>query len=435
MAGTKAVDFDHYEINVYTVADTNPTGFNGTSWTGSPNNVADWNGTDKTLKAVTTTVPFDVTGLSPGIDYYVKIVEVDTSGNRSAPSAQLGAVMSGTTQRSSSLVVAAYNASAASKAGADYICTGTYDEVIINAAINAVSLLGGTVNLTEGDFSTRNQITFVSNVNLTGRGVDATKITGTFCEVISFPVVTNCTLCNLSIIGVATPDPIAALESMMYKGNVIVSSGSKITIKDINLNCGGLKGIVMTATDDSLISDCTVTNSPSWGIYVGEPKQFGYVLPSGNPPSPYSNSSIVCNTTVRGCKVSGCFSGIYVNGAEYCKLDDNFIYSNTNTGIFMSLVSSSIVSINRCIGNGGSGNSGIYISSTATSNNLQGNICRKGTGTYIQGYGIMNSGKYTVISGNDCYDGGSSYGIYEGGTNTSMGSNRVKDGTWSTSPS
>lgn len=50
-------------------------------------------------------------------------------------------------------VVAAYNASDASKGRADYVCDGTNDEVQINAAINALPSGGGRVFLTEGDFN------------------------------------------------------------------------------------------------------------------------------------------------------------------------------------------------------------------------------------------------------------------------------------------
>jgi len=51
------------------------------------------------------------------------------------------------------LVVAASDASDASKGRADYVCDGVNDEVQINAAINALPADGGRVFLTEGDFN------------------------------------------------------------------------------------------------------------------------------------------------------------------------------------------------------------------------------------------------------------------------------------------
>ena len=55
--------------------------------------------------------------------------------------------------RAASIVVAASDASAASKAQADYVCDGTADDVQIQAAIDACEALGfGKVQLTIGNF-------------------------------------------------------------------------------------------------------------------------------------------------------------------------------------------------------------------------------------------------------------------------------------------
>lgn len=51
------------------------------------------------------------------------------------------------------LVVAASDASDASKGRADYVCDGVNDEVQINAAIDALPAIGGRVFLTEGNFN------------------------------------------------------------------------------------------------------------------------------------------------------------------------------------------------------------------------------------------------------------------------------------------
>lgn len=82
--------------------------------------------------------------------------------------------------RSSTLVVAASDASAKSKAGADTVCTGTADDVDIQAAIDAIyAVKGGVVQLSEGAFNSGN-INVSPTVTLRGMGY-ATQInmTGT----------------------------------------------------------------------------------------------------------------------------------------------------------------------------------------------------------------------------------------------------------------
>jgi len=54
--------------------------------------------------------------------------------------------------RSATLVVAASDSSAKSKAQADYVCDGTDDQVEIQAAIDSISTIGGKIQLLEGTF-------------------------------------------------------------------------------------------------------------------------------------------------------------------------------------------------------------------------------------------------------------------------------------------
>ena len=60
--------------------------------------------------------------------------------------------VSSNVQRPVTVFVAASDASAKSKSGADYICTGTNDEETIQAAINSIVSTGGVIQLSEGTF-------------------------------------------------------------------------------------------------------------------------------------------------------------------------------------------------------------------------------------------------------------------------------------------
>lgn len=80
-------------------------------------------------------------------------------------------------ERPATLVVAASGASLAWKNTADYVCTGTNDDVKINAAMAALPSAGGTVLLSDGTFTISNPlIPTVNNTRLLGQGLDATVI-------------------------------------------------------------------------------------------------------------------------------------------------------------------------------------------------------------------------------------------------------------------
>lgn len=70
--------------------------------------------------------------------------------------------------RSATLVIAASDSSAKSKAQADYVCDGTNDEVEIQAAITALPAMGGSILFLEGNYSkgAAAGITIPSNTNI-----------------------------------------------------------------------------------------------------------------------------------------------------------------------------------------------------------------------------------------------------------------------------
>jgi len=79
--------------------------------------------------------------------------------------------------RGATIKIAASNATAKSKAGADYVCDGTADDVEINAAIASLDGIGGCVELSEGTFHLSDGLTLPNNILLKGQGY-ATKIIG-----------------------------------------------------------------------------------------------------------------------------------------------------------------------------------------------------------------------------------------------------------------
>lgn len=82
----------------------------------------------------------------------------------------------GDISRSASQIVAANDALASSKNGADLLCDAVDDDVQIQAAIDAVATLGGSVYLSEGTFLVSTSIKMKSNVMLIGAGIGATIV-------------------------------------------------------------------------------------------------------------------------------------------------------------------------------------------------------------------------------------------------------------------
>lgn len=77
---------------------------------------------------------------------------------------------SSTGKGNSSVTVAAYNAKTKSRENADFLCTGTNDDEIINQAIQSLSPEGGEIKLTDGLFLTSSPILIDRRIKITGEG-------------------------------------------------------------------------------------------------------------------------------------------------------------------------------------------------------------------------------------------------------------------------
>ena len=86
-------------------------------------------------------------------------------------------------QRAVTIVIAASNASEKSKAGADYVCTGTNDNLVINRAIQSLPEYGGVIQLTEGDFIFNNSVwEYPKDITIQGCGRSTVLHRGFTCD-------------------------------------------------------------------------------------------------------------------------------------------------------------------------------------------------------------------------------------------------------------
>lgn len=91
-----------------------------------------------------------VNSLEPGDTAIIN--DLTTGGSTNVLSAEQGKVLKNTKQPRMDVFVAASNAPTWQKAGADYVCDGTNDEVELQAAINSIQSTGGRIRLSMGDF-------------------------------------------------------------------------------------------------------------------------------------------------------------------------------------------------------------------------------------------------------------------------------------------
>jgi parallel beta-helix repeat protein len=158
--------------------------------------------------------------------------------------------------RGATIKVAASNATAKSKRGADYVCDGVADEAEINAAIAELATTGGCVELSEGTFVLGGTISIATdNVWLKGQGY-STVVVGLYYG-----------------ISIYTPAGISKVSDMSITAGVsaiVVEIDSKAHISFCNVyGCAavspiGAIQIIGTAT----VTNCEVADNASYGIQL-----------------------------------------------------------------------------------------------------------------------------------------------------------------------
>jgi len=272
-------------------------------------------------------------------------------------------------QRSATVIVATYNSKQSSKDGADYICSETDAQEVINQAIQSIAETGGKVVLMEGIYNISSRIYInVSNVTLEGMGrstvVDAneTPISCIVCENVENVTIKSITFKNTG-----------GNFNCMYFGNV-----TDCVVADCKLVNNNGNGINMVQAIDSTVRNCISDSNGLNGIRLQE--------------------CINCKITNNICRKNfNC--GILINNSSHCHIADNILIDNT---------------YQNSNPEGNYGHIGMYAGGELSSDNnyIVGNICR---GQAHRGIAVRGSNN--IVIHNDLR-GSATIELQDNGTNT-----------------
>lgn len=302
----------------------------------------------------------------------------------------------------STFIVAANNSSGRNKIRADYVCTGSNDEVIINQALNALPSAGGYVHLLEGTYSISNTITIpADNITLAGSGKGTRINTTSDISMISATSLTGILIADLYLYGAGHLN----VNNMGIQFKTVYSSritGCWLDNMFIGIECNQLVPSYYVTIDNNRGENC------GWVIFfnghniitnnVCNDSTFGMHITGGASATPLGGVIVANNLCY-----SNDFSGIMVTGSDYALtiISGNICIGNGSHGIRFTLLQNSTMVGNICESNQGHG---IFVE-RSSSNSITGNICTDNdsgaTATY-DGIIVDNNSDNNVVSSNRC---------------------------------
>lgn len=346
--------------------------------------------------------------------------------------------------------VAAADSPQAKRNLASYFCDGIDDQEQIQKAIDSLPS-GGTVHLLEGTYIISSAINLKNDKVIQGSGSSTILRLKDNLEVDTSIFITdyfntgshNISIFNLTLDGNRSNNVGIICTGLSLRG------GRNIKIQNVAIkNCNHGIYLDCSSNNDPLtnvvILNCSMTYCGAAGLYV--------------PFTASNDSNLINNITISGCLIErndsyGCIlpslSNITVSTIQYngvagldvrgknTTVTNNIVNKNEGPGIIVDS-ESAYVSGNTVLENGRISEdtwANIFVASNSANAIIQNNVCRKGT-TIQTDYGIhIQFASNVLVTNNDCYQGGSTAGIFDEGNNTNFGAgNRNNDGTWSTIP-
>lgn len=352
------------------------------------------------------------------------------------------------------LVVAAYNSSPEGKAGADYLCDGTADDVTLALAIAAGGSSSKRVVLLEGDYNIVAGVTLPANCCIEGQGANTViKIasSGAASTLTVFTLSDQCKVVNFKIDG----NGVANTKIGIYADTKTGIEVTGMLVSDLNTYGIALDACTHARIIGNRVLDCNVMAIRSRGgssnVIVGNTcygNQFGIYL--GYTGGEEMHTTVTGNTcrrntydiylanafynTVTGNTCAGIVGdlgdyGIFLDGGNYNVISDNEVSAHSDGGIFVSFADHNVIADNYIIGNSWSTSTSTGINQTcgieldeSDSNFIHGNKIVKSLdgASEIQQYSIRldsSACNDNVIIDNDLRNGGHA-GFSNAGTGT-----------------
>lgn len=230
---------------------------------------------------------------------------------------------------------------------ADYYCSGTNDQAVINNAISSLPSTGGKIVLLEGTYNISGQIN-VNKPNVTICGMGNSTVLNCKQGIWGIAATqTNFTVANLKM----TFDTYNSTSICIY------ASGSRCKFENLDLsnavygiNCGGGHSIIhnVTATDNNInihlgsayniVSDCYSEDAKETGIrvegicnivtgcHISDAGTYGILVTSGG------GSKVADNIIIRDSYSDSQYS-IYVTSSAYNSCTDNVMIGKNYTNV------------------------------------------------------------------------------------------------------
>jgi len=290
--------------------------------------------------------------------------------------------------RTATLVVAASDASALSRAQADYVCDGVADEVEINAALNALPAQGGRVILLEGQYMLATPIIIPDNdITLEGQSW-ATFLNGnnllTGNHAIQISTWDNCHIKNLSIRTLAGGAKVCHC--------IFAEDGTNdLRIENVYFEDSDSDAIHIEGTSMSRIKifNCFIEGADDHGIHItpdgGDITQHFHIWKNHIQSCGINgihfavctnhNYHIIEGNSIASCAGSGI---VFAGTVRECLITNNYLRGNTVTGIvLLANDDNNLIQNNYCNGNGAFGiniAAASCIENTVRGNRLIGNV-------------------------------------------------------------
>ena len=349
--------------------------------------------------------------------------------------------------RSATFVIAASDSSTLSKQQADYVCDGVDDQVEIQAAIDALPAVGGTIIMREGVYSISAYVTISSNVTLLGYGnakiIDAVYI-GELLYVLD---ATNVTVDGIHI-------NVTKTSGGTTNGfGIYINNSNNVTIKNSNIegtsnttptwgvagknsnyitfDSNYVSGIQYEAlsfwwnVNHSIMSNNIMVEN-GFGMVIERESSYNTLIGNTITNSNLTTGDILVrnahHNSVTGNTIKNNFSLTYKQGVAVENFShDNVISGNTLVGLYDSIAIKSgsqgnTISNNNIIGKI---NNGIYL--LTQNNQVIGNtISYANSGIYVSG-GTSNNISNNKIVGNIGANGNAAIHLSGGSNNTIRG--------------